>query len=154
MAQIIGAFRIGRDAELRYLTNGDAVCNLALAADYGRKDESGKRPTQWVEASIFGKRAEALAPYLLKGQQVYAVMGDPHIQTYEGKNGQGHKLVAHVLEIELVGGRPQGEAAPRQQARAPQPQSRPAPARQQPGNSPATARPSSGFDDMDDSVPF
>ena len=145
MAQIIGAFRIGRDAELRYLTNGDAVCNLALAADYGRKDDSGKRPTQWVEASIFGKRAEALAPYLLKGQQVYAVMGDPHIKTYEGKNGQGHKLVARVLEIELVGGRPQGDAAPRQQApaRAPQPQSRPAP-----------AKPSSGFDEFDDSIPF
>lgn len=144
MAQIIGAFRIGRDAELRYLTNGDAVCNLALAADYGRKDESGKRPTQWVEASIFGKRAEALAPYLLKGQQVYAVMGDPHIQTYEGKNGQGHKLVARVLEIELVGGRPQGEA-PRQQAqaRAQQPQSRPAP-----------AKPSSGFDDIEGDCPF
>ena len=143
MAQIIGAFRIGRDAELRYLTNGDAVCNLALAFNHGRKDESGNRPTQWIEASMWGKRAEALVSYLLKGQQVYAVLDEPHIETYEGRNGQGHKLVARVLEIELVGGRPQGDTAPRQQAPARAPQSRPAP-----------ARPSSGFDDMDDSVPF
>jgi hypothetical protein len=37
--------RLGRDAELRYTPNGDAVCNLALACEYGRKGQDGKRPT-------------------------------------------------------------------------------------------------------------
>lgn len=154
MAQIIGAFRIGRDAELRFTPSGDAVCNLALACNYGQKDESGNRPTQWVDASLWGKRAEALVQYLLKGQQVYAVLSDPHIETYQGQNGQGYKLVARVLELELVGSRPQGDgqAAPRQQTQ----QRQPAPQqRQQSRPAPAPAPASSGFDDFDDGdVPF
>ena len=57
-----GLARIGRDVELRFLPQGDAVANISLAFTYGRKDSEGKRPTQWVEASIWSKRAEALAP--------------------------------------------------------------------------------------------
>jgi single-strand DNA-binding protein len=157
MAQIIGAYRIGRDVELRRLATGDAVCNLALAANYGKKGEDGNRPTQWVEASMFGMRAEALAPYLLKGTQVYAILGDPHIETYEGKNGAGHKLVARVLEIELIGSRPQGDGQQRQQAPAQQSngyaaaKQRPQPT--QPARQ-APARDNSGFDDMSDDIPF
>lgn len=145
MAQIIGTFRIGRDAELRRIPSGEAVANLALACNYGQKDSEGNRPTQWVEASIWGKRAEALTPYLLKGQQVYVILGEPHIETYQGRNGDGVKLVARVMEIELVGGKPQGSDAPRQSAPARQP----APQRQA-----APAPTGSGFDDMDDDIPF
>lgn len=141
MAQITGVFRIGKDAEVRFTPRGDAVAQLSLAYNYGKKGDDNKRPSQWIDASIWGKRAESLAPYLLKGSQIYAVLSDPHIQTYEGKNGQGHKLAATVLEIELIAGqREQGQPEQRQE----RPAARPAPA-------PA----SSGFDDMDDSdVPF
>jgi len=141
MAQITGVFRIGKDAEVRFTPRGDAVAQLSLAYNYGKKGDDGKRPSQWIDASIWGKRAESLAPYLLKGSQIYAVLSDPHIQIYEGKNGQGHKLAATVLEIELIAGqRDQGQPAQRQE----RPAARPAP-------TPA----SSGFDDMDDSdVPF
>lgn len=145
MAQIIGAFRIGRDAELRYIPSGEAVLNLALACNYGQKDSDGKRPTQWVEASMWGKRAEALAQYLTKGQQVYVVLNEPHIETYQGRNGDGVKLVARVMELELIGGKPEGTSAPRQAAPARQP----APQRQA-----APAQTGSGFDDMDDDIPF
>jgi len=140
MAQITGVFRIGRDAEVRHTPRGDVVAQLSLAFNYGKKGDDNKRPSQWIDASIWGKRAESLAPYLLKGSQIYAVLSDPHIQTYEGKNGQGHKLAATVLEIELIAGqREQGQAPARQE----RPAARPAPA-------PA----SSGFDDMDDDIPF
>lgn len=105
MAQIAGVFRIGRDTEVRFTQGGDPVASLSLAFNYGRKDQDGKRPSQWIDASLWGKRAESLAQYLTKGSQIYAVLSDPHIETYQGKNGEGHKLAATVLEIELIGGR-------------------------------------------------
>jgi len=141
MAQITGVFRIGKDAEVRFTPRGDAVSQLSLAYNYGKKGDDNKRPSQWIDASIWGKRAESLAPYLLKGSQIYAVLSDPHIQTYEGKNGQGHKLAATVLEIELIAGqRDQAQPAQRQE----RPAARPAPAPSNPGD----------FSDMDDDIPF
>lgn len=144
-----GLARLGRNVEIRYMQNGDAVANLALAFSYGRKGTDGKRPTQWVEASLWGKRAEALAPCLAKGGLVSVSLEEVHIETYQGRNGEGHKLAARVVDIELAGdGERQGgqgqhqAAAPAPAARAPQ---RPA--------APASS-PSSGFDDMDSDIPF
>ena len=100
MATLSGLFRIGRDAEIRHAPSGDAVINLSLAYNYGpRKDDK----TQWIEASLWGKLAEALVPYLKKGGQIYAIIEDPHIETFQGKNGEGVKLAGRVLKIELAG---------------------------------------------------
>lgn len=146
MAQIVGVFRIGKDAVLR--DAGDTtVINLALASNYGKKDREGNRPTQWVDAAIWGKRAEALEQYLLKGQQVYCVINDPHMETYETRDGaKGSKLVGTIAEIELVGGRPSGdrEEKPARRER----EERPARQERQP------QKPAGGFDDMDDDIPF
>ena len=157
MAKLTGIFRIGRDAEVRRLQSGEVVVNLALATNYGKKDQDGQRPTQWVEAVFWGERAEKLAPYLLKGNQIGAFISDIHIETYEGKNGPGHKLVGRIDDIELTdrkdGGTQQPRQQPAQQQRntyadqrgAPQPAKQPAP-----GN-----RNDSGFDAaMDDDIPF
>lgn len=156
MAKLTGIFRIGRDAEVRRLNDGTAVVNLALATNYGKKGEDGNRPSQWVEAAFFGERAEKLAPYLLKGNQIGAFISDIHIETYEGKNGLGHKLVGRVDDIELTD-RKDG-AAPARQAPAAQPQRNayadargaPQPQRQAPQQ-----RNDSGFNDFpDDDIPF
>lgn len=136
-----GLARIGRDAEVRFTTGGEAVASLSLAFSYGKKDQTtGKRPTQWVDAALWGKRAEALAPYLTKGSQVVAYLDEVHIETFTKSDGtQSTKLAARVTDIELIAsGEP---AAPRQQP----PAQRPAPAKASTG---------SGFDDMDDDVPF
>ena len=134
-----GLARLGRDAEIRTTSNGEQVATLALAFSYGRKGSDGKRPTQWVDGALWGKRAEALAPYLLKGGLVSVSLEDVHVETFEGKNGPGHKLAARVVDVELAGG---GE-----RTAAPAPAPRPAP------RPPASA--SSGFDDMgDDEIPF
>lgn len=138
-----GLARLGRDAEIRYTQGGDAVASLSLAFSYGRKGEDGRRPTQWVDGSLWGKRAEALAPYLTKGSLVVVTLEDVHIETYQGKNGEGHKLAGRVIDLELAGG---GE---RQEAPAPQ---RAAPQRTQPA--PRQAAPAMAFDDMADDVPF
>ena len=139
---LTGLAVIGRDAEVRFLPDGKAVANLALATNYGKKDGEGHRPTQWVDASLWGDRAEKLAQYLLKGTKVVVVLEEPHIETYEKGGKTVPKLVARVSSIEFAGSPAQsGQTPPRQ---APAPAQRPAPAR------PA----SNGFDDMDDDIPF
>ena len=136
-----GLARIGRDVELRHTPNGEAVANLSLAFTYGKRSADGKRPTQWVEAALWGKRAESLAPYLLKGQQVVAYLEDVSIQTYRKQDGtDGVKMAARVGDLELIAG--QGDN--QEQAQRPALTRAPAPA----------ARPSSGFDDMDSEIPF
>lgn len=100
--KLIGIARIGKDAELRYTPSGKAVANISLAYNYGQKGQDGNRPTQWVEASIWDKQAERLAPYLLKGAVFNVMCRDVHIETYEGKNGIGSKLVGTIADIEFV----------------------------------------------------
>lgn len=146
MPQLTDIGRIGRDAELRYTTgqNPTAVVSLTLACDYGRKVD-GKKPTQWVEAVIFGKQAEALAPYLLKGQMMHFTIDDVHIEEFtRADKTLGNKLTGKVIVIKFAGAPPQAQNQP-QQSRPAQQQSRPAP--QQPQNQPAD------FDNFDD-VPF
>ncbi len=134
-----GLARIGRDVEVRHTAQGEAVASLALAFNYRNK---GEKCTQWVEASLWGKRAEALAPYLRKGGLISVTVDDVHIETYEGKNGTGTKLVGRVSDVELAGGGQEAE-----QAEKP----KPAPVRTAPKPAPA----SSGFEDFgDDPIPF
>lgn len=122
MPQLTDIGRIGRDAELRYTTgqNPTPVVALTLACDYGRKVE-GKKPTQWVEAVIFGKQAEALAPYLLKGQMMHFTIDDVHIEEFKRGDGTpGNKLTGKVIVIKFAGSPPQGQQGqqqPQQQAR-------------------------------------
>ena len=112
-----GLARIGKDVEVRYSPNGDAIANLSLAFTYGKKGADGKRPTQWVDATLWGKRAESLAPYLKKGGQIVVYLSDINIQTYDSKSGQGVKLVGKVDDLELIGG--QVQTAQVQAERAP-----------------------------------
>lgn len=145
---LTGLARIGKDAELRYTASNEPVANLSLAFNYGRKGDDGKRPTQWIEASIWGKRAESLAPYLLKGKQVDVALEEPHIETFEGKSGTGYKMVGRILSIEFAsdGQRQDGQQQP---APAQQPRQAAAPTRPQQSGG---AR--GGFGDFDDDIPF
>lgn len=141
--------RLGRDAELRYTPGGDAVCNLALACEYGRKGTDGKKPTQWIDATLWGKQAEALAPYLLKGQQLYFTIDDAHVETFPKSDGtQGIKLTGRVIVIKFAGSPPQQDQQAPQQTRqqpATRTQSRPAPQQNQQSAPP---------DSFDDDIPF
>ena len=96
-------FTLGRDAELRYTQSGTAVCSLALAYNYGQKDQAtGNQPTQWIDAALWGKQAEALAQYLVKGTRLMVSLNDIHIETYPKNDGtQGFKLVGNVVQGSL-----------------------------------------------------
>ena len=107
MMKLIGVARLGKDAELRHTSAGKAVVNMSLAWNYGRPDESGKRPSQWVEVAFFGDRAEKVHPYLKKGTSLFLDVQDMHVETYAKKDGgTGVKLVGTVFEIDFAGDRP------------------------------------------------
>lgn len=148
MPQLTDIGRIGRDAELRYTTgqNPTPVVAITLACDYGKKVD-GKKPTQWVEAVIFGKQAEALAPYLLKGQMMHFTLDDAHIEEFNRADGTpGNKLTGKVVVIKFAGPSPQAQQQPQQtQQSRPQQQQAPRPQQNQQAAPP---------DNFDDDIPF
>ena len=158
---LIGLARIGQDVTLRYTPDNKPVANLSLAFNYGRKGQDGKRPTQWIDAALFGDRAVALEQYLVKGQQLYVHLADPHIETFRRQDGtEGTKIVAFVNLIEFAGPPPdqQGQQqAPQQRQPQQQPrQSAPSPREQNLARQHAASggRPAPNFSDMDDDIPF
>lgn len=149
--QLIGLARLGQDIETRHTPSGEQVANLSLAFNYGRKVQDGKRPTQWVRASLWGeKRIAALADYLVKGQAVVVTLDDVHIEEFQKRDGStGSALVGTVSNLELAG-RSDGGGGQQQGAA---PAAKPAPA--------SAARPTApprsaggGMGDMDDDIPF
>lgn len=134
--------RIGRDAELRYTGAGDAVCSVPVAVDYGRKGHDGKKPCQWYEVTLWGKQAEALVQYLIKGKQVFFVGSDLHVDTFQkGDGSQGTKLVCRCAEIKFAS-----------DGQSQQPQQQP----QQPARNASQPQPAQAAqpDPLDDLIPF
>lgn len=131
MNSICIAGQLGKDAEIRYLPDGTPVCAFSVADGQGRD-----KPTIWWNASLFGKRAESLAPYLTKGQAV-TITGTVSEREWTDKDGQKRKSMdVRVNDVALQGGKREGEA----------PRSKPAANPQ--------AAPTGGFDDLADDIPF
>jgi single-strand DNA-binding protein len=153
----------GRDPEIRYLPSGAAVANVTLATSSKRKDKtSGEtiEDTQWHRITFYDRLAEIAGEYVKKGRPIY-VEGRLKYGKYTGQDGVEKNTVDIIAtELQLLGGREgmggpsgggdeEGGGAPRRAA--PPPQRAPAPAAQRPA---APQKPSSGFDDMDDDIPF
>lgn len=78
----IGLATLGQDAEIKHTNGGEPYANLSLAVSYRNGKE---RETQWVSATLWGKQAEALAPYLLKGSVHCVTLTDMHVTLKDGK---------------------------------------------------------------------
>lgn len=100
MNTITIAGRIGKDAELRHLQNGDAVASFSVADDQGRD-----KPAIWWRCSLFGKRGEALCQYLTKGSHV-TVAGRVSEREYQKDGAPVKTMDVRVSEIALQGGKP------------------------------------------------
>ena len=138
---------LGRDAELRYTPSNVAVCNLALAYSYGQKDTDGKKSTQWVDAILWGKQAEALQQYLLKGTKLAVVINDVHEESYTTQAGETRtKLVGRLIDLDFIGSGQGQQGQQQSQPQPSQPQQRPAETRQPAANLP--------YEDYDDDIPF
>ena len=99
MQQLTLAGTVGRDAELRRTNSGDAVLNFSLAIDNGKDKEGNKRDATWFDCSLWGKRAEALQSYVLKGGKL-TVTGRPSAREHNGKVYLG----CNVQELTFMGG--------------------------------------------------
>lgn len=90
---------VGRDAELRYASNGDPVANFPLAVETGTRQTS---KTMWIDCSVWGKRAEKLSPYLSKGKKV-AVLGRVSQDNYTKRDGTpGFRIEVSCNEVEFL----------------------------------------------------
>lgn len=128
---------LGNDAESRFTPNGDAVVSFSVGVKSGYGD---KATTTWARCQMWGKRGEAVAPFLTKGQLV-GVTGEVTLREYDKKDGgKGYSLEVRVSDLTLLGKREAGDQPAPQQ----RPQQRPAPQPQDSG----------GFGGMDDDIPF
>ena len=92
--------RLGQDATLKYTANQDAICNFSLSLTAGYGD---KATTTWVSCNLWGKRAEILAPMLLKGTQI-GLTGEISLRPYKAKDGtEKSSLECRVGDVTLLG---------------------------------------------------
>ena len=107
LAKIIVVGNLGRDGELKYLGSGTPVLDFPLAVNERWRDQSGNQQesTQWFRISLFGRQAETLKPYLLKGKQVY-VDGRLRIREYTDREGkQRYSCDVKADNVQLLGSR-------------------------------------------------
>lgn len=117
---------LGADAETRTTQSGDAVVNFSVGVKSGYGD---KATTTWARCSMFGKRGQAVAQYLLKGQLV-GVTGEMSVREYQKKDGTaGFSVDVRVDGLTLLGKKDSGAqfASPDQAAPAAPAQRAPAP---------------------------
>ena len=116
MNTLIIAGTLTRDAELKYLPNGDPIANFSIADNQGGRD---KQAIFW-NCGLYGKRAESLSQYLTKGQAV-TVTGSVSEREWTSKDGEKRKSMdVRVNDVALQGGRRDAEPQQRQ-APAPAP---------------------------------
>jgi len=161
---IIG--NLGKDPEVRYMPSGSAICNANIATTRTWKNkESGDKneETEWHRVVFFDRQAEVAGEYLKKGSSVY-VEGRLKTRKWTDKEGVEKyttEIVAEVMQLlggrQAIGGSAGGDddgggyserSAPQQRSA---PASRPAP---QAAARPAPQKSATGFDNMDDDIPF
>jgi single-strand DNA-binding protein len=147
----------GRDPEVRYLPSGQAVANVSVATSSKRKDKNTGETiedTQWHRVTFYDRLAEIAGEYVKKGRPIY-VEGRLKYGKYTDKDGIEKNTVDIIAtEMQLLGARegmggPSGDEEGGGQRR-PAPAARPA----APAASKPASKPSTGFDDMDDDIPF
>ena len=144
----------GRDPEVRYLPSGQAVANVSIATSTKRKDKnSGEtiEDTQWHRITFYDRLAEIAGEYVKKGRPSY-VEGRLKYGTYTDKTTGVEKNTVDIIatELQLLGGR-EGMGGPSEDGGSRAPARSAAPAASAPR---ASAPAKSGFDDMDDDIPF
>ena len=179
--KVIIVGNLGRDPEMRTFPSGDQVANVTIATTDKWKDrQTGemKEATEWHRVVFNGRLAEIAGQYLRKGSQVY-VEGSLRTRKWTDQSGvEKYSTEIRADQMQMLGSRQgmggggqgggqqgggyddgyggdQGgyDQAPRRAAPAPRPMAAPA---QRPAPAPVAQAPraASGFDDMDDDIPF
>ena len=175
--KVIIVGNLGRDPEMRTFPSGDQVANVTIATTDKWKDKQTgemKEATEWHRVVFNGRLAEIVGQYLRKGSQVY-VEGSLRTRKWTDQAGiEKYSTEIRADQMQMLGGRQgmggQGggqddggyggdaggyDQAPRRATPAPM-QQRPAAPAPRPAPAPVAQAPraASGFDDMDDDIPF
>ena len=103
--------RLGKDVELRYMTNGEAVANVSLATSEQWKDKQGekKEATEWHHLCMYRRLAEIAGEYLKKGALIY-VEGRIQTRKYQDKNNGQDRYITEIIvnEMKMLGTKDHG----------------------------------------------
>ena len=156
--KVIIVGNLGRDPEMRTFPDGGSICNVAIATSRQWKDKtSGEKQeeTEWHRVVFYDRLAEIAGEYLKKGRPVY-VEGRLKTRKWTDKEGV-EKFTTEIVaaEMQLLGGREGGSGGGGDDSGGGGQRSAPAP-RPAAGRPAAStpAKSSTGFDDMDDDIPF
>lgn len=143
---------LGKDPEVRYMPNGEAVASVTLATTDKWKDKQGQpqEKTEWHNLSFFGRQAEIVGEYLRKGSPIYVEgrISTDKWQDKEGKDRYTTKII--VQQMQMLGSKSGGGSSfevvdkPAATSSAGEPAA----------SKPAPAKSSGGFDNFDDDIPF
>ena len=103
--QVVLVGNLTRDAEMKTTAGGMAVCNFSIAVN--RRKKNGDRwedEANFFDAALFGKQAETLHQYLVKGKQV-AVNGELRQERWQQDGHNRSKVVINAANVQLLGGR-------------------------------------------------
>lgn len=153
--KVILVGNLGKDPEVRYMTNGDAVANVTIATSDSWKDKATgekKESTEWHRVVFYRKLAEIVSQYLKKGSQVY-IEGRIRTRKWQDKEGQErYTTEIEAEEMKMLGSRQNAASSSGGEAEygGSMPSSGGAGAPR--GAAPGKKTPS--FEDMDDDIPF
>ena len=121
--------RLGRDPEVRYMPNGEAVCNFSIATDETWKDQHGQKQerTEWHAITLYRRMAEVAGQYLTKGSLVY-IEGRIQSRKYTDKDGierTAYEIIGN--EMKMLGGKAEGSSESANTAKPPAPPRRQTP---------------------------
>jgi single-strand DNA-binding protein len=146
---------LGRDPEVRFMPNGDAVCNFSIATTDSWKDKAGERQekTEWHNIVMYRRLAEIAGEYLKKGRPVY-LEGRLQTRKWQTKEGQDRYTTEVIADsMQMLGGR--DGAAPAQESQpSSQPEARDEFDQTPSRNNQAGSSNSNSFDEFEDDIPF
>jgi len=145
---------LGRDPEVRFMPNGDAVCNFSIATTDSWKDKAGERQekTEWHNIVMYRRLAEIAGEYLKKGRPVY-LEGRLQTRKWQTKEGQDRYTTEVIADsMQMLGGR---DGAPSQESQpSSQPEARDEFDQTPSRNNQSGSSNSSSFDEFEDDIPF
>lgn len=146
--------RLGKDPDVRYMTNGEAVANVSLATSERWKDKTGEQheKTEWHNLVFYRRLAEIAGEYLKKGSQIF-VEGKLQTRKWQDKEGKDRYITEIIVnEMTMLGGKPGGGDS----GASTQQNNTGAGARPQGGAGAVSNKPRGGgaFDNFDDDIPF
>ena len=158
--KVILVGNLGRNPEVRFMPNGEAVCNFSIATTDSWRDKNGQKQerTEWHNIVMYRKLAEIAGEYLKKGRPVY-VEGRLQTRKWQTKEGQDRYTTEIVADqMQMLGGREGGGSSsyePMDEDQSMQ-QSRPMQSAPSQALAQSAPQPASGgdFDAFEDDIPF